>query len=450
MRVVVVGGVAAGMSAASQAKRRQPNAEVIAIERGPFVSYGACGIPYNIEAPERDIEDLVVITPERFRDERGIDVRLRHEAVAIDARQKTVRIRSLESGREEKLSYDRLVIATGASATKPPLPGIDLDGVFLLRELTDGAAIKESIAVKNPRHVAIIGGGYIGLEMTEAFRNLGIGVTILERMDQLAPGMDPELAALVRAEVERNEVEVRTETSVEGIERAAERLVVRTDGGSVEADLVLVSVGVRPNVSLAREAGVKLGETGAIAVDEGMRTNLPDVFAAGDCAEALHRVSGKQVWVPLGTTANKQGKVAGANAVGADERFAGIVATAAFKVFDLQVGRTGLGLEEARDLGLDAFRSLSEHRTRGHNYPGWSPTATVLFVERGNGRLLGAQMVASEGVAGRIDVFATALTARMDVAEVGALDLSYAPPLAPVYDPILIAASVAQKDLRRG
>lgn len=447
MRIVVVGGVAAGMSAASQAKRRRPDAEVVVLERGPHVSYGACGMPYNIEAPEREIEDLVVITPERFRNERKIDVRLRHEALAIDAEAKLVRARDLEAGREVDFPYDRLVIATGASAVRLPLPGSELEGVFLLRELTDGAAIKEAVKERNPRHAVIVGGGYIGLEMTEAFRHLGIEVTILERLEQLAPGFDDLLAGQVREEVERNGARVRTGVTVEGFERAGRRLLVRTDRGPVETDLVLVAVGARPNVTLARDAGVRLGATGAIAVDEGMRTNLPDVFAAGDCAEAMHRVSGRPVWVPLGTTANKQGKVAGANAAGADERFRGIVGTAAFKVFDLQVGRTGLGVQEAESLGLEAIRSVSKHRTRGHNYHGAAPVTTVLTVERGSGRLLGAQMVASEGVAGRIDVYATALTARMDVEEIGSLDLAYAPPLAPVYDPILIAATVAQKDL---
>jgi NADPH-dependent 2,4-dienoyl-CoA reductase/sulfur reductase-like enzyme len=449
MRIVVIGGVAAGMSAASQAKRRRPDVEVVALEKGPYVSYGACGMPYNIEDPDRSMEDLVVITPERFRTEREIDVRTGHEALRIDAARKLVRVRDLGSSEEYDLAYDRLVIATGASAVRLPLPGAELDGVFVLRELTDGGAIKQAIAERQPRHVAIVGGGYIGLEMCDVLLRRGIVVTILERLDQLAPGIDSTLAGQIRAEVERHGAQVRTGASVEGFERRGGGLLVRTDGEAVEADLVLVAVGARPNVRLAKDAGVDVGPTGAIAVDDSMRTNLPDVFAAGDCVEALHLVSGEPVWVPLGPTANKQGKVAGANAIGADERFRGIVGTAAFQVLDLQVGRTGLSLEEAERLGLDAFRSESRHRTRGHSFPGSGPVTTVLTVERGTGRLLGAQQVGPEGVQGRINVYATALTAGMAAGDLSHLDLAYAPPLAPVYDPLLISGTVAEKELER-
>lgn len=449
MRVLVIGGVAAGMSAASQVKRRRPDWEVVALEKGPYVSYGACGMPYNIQDPDRSIEDLVVISPERFRDERGIDVRTGHEAQRIDAARKRVRVRDLGAGQTYELTYDRLVIATGASAVRLPLPGADQDGVFVLRELTDGAAVKEAIAARQARHVAIVGGGYIGLEMCDILRRRGIGVTLLERLDQLAPGIDPTLAGQVRAEVERHGAEVWTGVSVEGFEQVTNGLRVRTDRGDLEADLVVVAVGARPNVALARDAGVQIGPTGAIAVDERMRTNLPDVFAAGDCAEAFHRISGRPAWVPLGTTANKQGKIAGANAAGGDERFRGIVGTAAFQVLDLQVGRTGLALDEARARGFDAFRSESTQRTRGHRFPGSGPATTVLTLERGTGRLLGAQQVAPEGVQGRINVYATALLAGMDLDDLSSLDLAYAPPLAPVYDPILISATVGRKELER-
>lgn len=449
MRIVVIGGVAAGMSAASQIKRRQPGWEVIALERGPYVSYGACGMPYNIEDPARSIEDLVVITPERFRDERKIDLRTEHEVVRIDPNNKTVDVRDLRAGRDYELSYDRLVIATGASAIRLPLAGADLDGVFILRELSDGAAIKEAIAARSPHHVSIVGGGYIGLEMADILRQRGIEVTIFERLPQLAAGFDPKLAQLVREEVERHGVEVRTEASVQGFQQRGSGLIVRAGAEDLPTDLIIVSVGVRPNVGLAMAAGVELGPTGAIAVDDRQRTNVSDIYAAGDCAEALHLVTQAPTWIPLGTTANKQGKTAGAVIAGADERFAGIVGTAAFKVLDLQVGRTGLSLEEAQRAGFDAFRSESTHRTRGHNFPGSGPVTTVLTVERGTGRLLGAQQVAPDGVQGRINVYATALTAKMDLEAIGALDLAYAPPLAPVYDPILISATVGLKDLEK-
>jgi NADPH-dependent 2,4-dienoyl-CoA reductase/sulfur reductase-like enzyme len=249
------------------------------------------------------------------------------------------------------------------------------------------------------------------------------------------------------AELARNGVRVETGVGLQEIARSGSGLAVRTDRGAFPADLVLVSVGVRPNVELAVGAGIARGETGAIAVDDGLRTSVPGIWAAGDCAEARHLVTGRPAWIPLGTTANKQGKVAGANATGAGERFDGIVGSAAFKVFDLEVGRTGLNAAEAGRAGLDAVGAGSKHRSRGHGYPGAKDVTTVLVAERSTGRLLGAQMVGGEGVAGRIDVLATALTARFTVAQLEQLDLAYAPPLAPVYDPILIAAGVASKAL---
>jgi NADPH-dependent 2,4-dienoyl-CoA reductase/sulfur reductase-like enzyme len=445
-RIVVIGGVAAGMSAASQARRRDPSAEVVVLERGRFVSYGACGMPYNLLDPRRSMDDLVVITPERFRSERRIDVRTRHEAARLDLGRKVVAVRDLEANREYELGYDALVVATGAQAVRPPLPGIDLPGVFLLRELADGHAMKRFIA-GDPHHAIIIGAGYIGMEMAEALRGRGLDVTVLEKADQILPGFARPIVDAVHSELKRNDVRVETAISVERMERAARRLSVITDRGPLLADLVLVSVGVRPNVALARAAGMVIGETGAIAVDDAMRTSAPAVFAAGDCAEARHLVTGRPAYVPLGTTANKQGRVAGANAAGGDERFGGIVGSAAFKVFELEVGRTGLGPVEVARLGLEAVPAVSRHRSRGHAYPGAKEITTVLFAERSTHRLLGAQMAGGEGVTGRIDVLATGITARMTVDDVEQLDLAYAPPLAPVYDPVLIAAGVATKEL---
>lgn len=450
MRIVVIGAVAAGMSAASQARRRIPQAEVVVFERGPYVSYGACGMPYNIEDPSREMEDLVVIPPERFRSERNIDVRVHHEVLAIDPQRQQLTVRGPE-GVESVEPYDRLIIATGASATKPPLPGFDQPGVFFLRSLADGVALKRQLAERNSRRAVIVGAGYIGLEMAEALRARGLQVTVLERLEQAVPGLDSELARVVAAELARQEVRLETGVAVEAVERDGEELRVRTSGGEFDTDLVLVAVGVRPNVELARSAGIRLGESGAIAVDDRQRTSAPNVFAAGDCAEAPHLVTGRPTWIPLGTTANKQGKVAGANATGADERFSGVVGTAGFKVFDFEVARTGLGPQEVKRLGPDAFAARSRHRSRGHGYPGGSDVHTVIYAETSSGRLLGAQMV-GEAVGKRIDVFATALKAGMTIDEVEGLDLAYAPPFAPVYDPVLIAASVAVKarEKRRG
>lgn len=449
MRILVVGGVAAGMSAASQAKRRQPDAEVVVIERGRHVSYGACGLPYNIADPARSIEDLVVIPPERFRFERGIDVRLRHEALAIDTVRHTVQTRDLESGVIYDLVYDRLILATGASAVRLSISGADLPGVFLLRSLDDGTNLKRFLAEQRPATAIILGAGYIGMEMAEALRQRGLAVTLLEKAGQVVPGFEPNIASLVQTELERNGVRVETGISVQAIKKTPKGLMVHTERQDFGTELVLIAAGIKPNVDLAKAAGIRLGLTGAIAVDDHQRTSAPYVYAAGDCAEALHLVSGRPAWIALGTTANKQGKVAGANATGAEERFGGIVGTAAFKVFGLEVGRTGLGRSEIDRLGWSAVTSTSVHHSRGHAYPGSKPITTVLFVERQSGRLLGAQMIGTENVTGRIDVLATALHAQMSVSQIEALDLAYAPPLAPVYDPILIAAGVAKKDLQQ-
>ncbi|NLE47369.1 MAG: FAD-dependent oxidoreductase [Sandaracinaceae bacterium] len=450
LRVVVIGGVAAGMSAASQAKRRMPGAEVIVIERGPFISYGACGMPYNLEDPSREMEDLVVLTPEVARKKRGIDVRTKSEVLAIDTERKRVRYREDGSEVEEELHYDRLIIATGARPVVPPFPGTDLPGVFLLRELDDGIAIKRFVAEKNVKKAIIVGGGYIGLEMADGLRGRGVEVHIIEMRDRVAAGFSAKPAELAAEELERHGVGLSLETRVEAIESSADhRLRVKTDKGDFEGDMVLLSIGIRPNRELAEAAGIAIGETGAIAVDEMQRTNIQDVFAAGDCAEARHRVTNAPTYIPLGPTANKQGKIAGANAVGAGERFAGIVGTAAFKVFDIELARTGLSLEEAERAGLSAFESSSEHGTRGHGYPGGGRLHTTLIVERGTGRLLGAQLAGDEGAAGRVNVYAAALASGATVGEIASYDLAYAPPFAPVYDPILIAATVAQKDLAR-
>lgn len=447
-RTVVIGGVAAGMSAASQARRRATGSEVVVLERGPHVSYGACGMPYNILDAERSMDDLVVITPERFRTERGIDVRTRHDVLGLDLGRRVVRGRDAD-GLPFEFGFDSLVIATGARAIRPPLPGLDLPGVFLLRELTDGIAVKSFLAARARTRAVIIGAGYIGMEMAEALRGRGLEVVVLEKAPQILPGFDPRVVEVVARELARAGVSVEVGVSVHGVEASGDQLVVATERGRRAADLVLVSIGVRPAVALARDAGVALGASGAIATDDHMRTSVAGVYAAGDCAEAFHLVSRRPAYVPLGTTANKQGKVAGANAAGGDERFGGIVGTAAFKVFDLEVGRTGLTLSDAAAAGLDAITSASTHRSRGHAYPGSKVLTTVLVLERKTGRLLGAQMVGAEGVTGRVDVLATALTSGMSVQQLEQLDLAYAPPLAPVYDPLLIAAAVGGKDLAK-
>ncbi len=445
-RVIVIGGVAAGMSAASQAKRRVPAARVTVFERGPYISYGACGMPYNIEDPERNMEDLVVLSPAEARDKRGIDLHLRHEVTAIDPDAGRVTVQDLEAGTERTEGYDALVIATGARAARLPLPGMDLPGVFVLRELSDGVAVKRMLST-SPRKAVVVGAGYIGMEMAHVLTARGLQVTIIEKLPQILPGWSAETVSAVEEELDRHGVTWHTGVTLEGAEAGTDGHVaaVLTDAGRFEADLVLVAVGVRPNVELASAAGLRIGETGAIWASQHQQTSHEAIFTAGDCSEAYHRLLRKNVWIPLGTTANKQGRVAGANAIGGRERFVGIVGTAGFVVFDLEVARSGIGEEQAAREGFEPVSVTIRQRSRAHGIPGGVPVKVSLVADAPTGILLGGEIVGRDGAALRSNVLAAALAAHMTVADLQGLDLVYAPPFAPVWDPILVAANQLAK-----
>jgi len=449
-RIVVVGGVAAGMSAASQARRRQPSATVTVFEKGPYISYGACGMPYNLEDPSRDMEDLVVLTPARARDERGIDLHVRHEVVEIDLDGGTVAVRDLENGSDRREPFDALVIATGARAVRIPLPGMDLPGVHVLRDLLDGSAIKRLLAT-GPRKAVVVGAGYIGMEMAHVLTSRGLEVTVLEKLPQIIPGWCAETVSVVSEELERHGVAVHTGVTVTGAEPGPDGRVARvtTDTGDYEAELVVLAVGIRPNVELAAAAGLRIGETGAIWVSQTQQTSHEAVWAAGDCAEAYHRILRRNAWIPLGTTANKQGRIAGANVVGGGQRFAGIVGTAGFKVFGLEVARSGIGEEQARREGFDPVTVTIRQRSRAHGYPDGVPIKVTLVADGPTGLLLGGELVGPEGAALRSNVLAAALASHMTVADLQGLDLVYAPPFAPVWDPILVAANQLIKRVGR-
>ncbi len=447
-RLVVIGGVAGGMSAAARAKRVRPDLEVIVIERDPYVSYGACGIPYFLAGMVPDYQRLIIYTPEYFRQERGIDVRTNTEAVEIRLAERAVLVRDQVTGATETIPYDRLILATGAFPIRPNLPGSMLANIFVLRSLTDGLHLYRALTENHPQRAVILGAGYIGLEMAEALRSRGLQVTILEALDHVLGPTEPEISQIVEQELAAHDVRLLKQTRAVGFEGDAKgdvREVLTDSGERLEADLVLIGIGIRPNVRLAEEAGIALGPTGAIAVDERQETNVVGVFAAGDCCETRHIVTGRPTWIPLGPAANKQGRVAGDNAAGRRATFAGVVGTAAVKVFDLEVARTGLSLQEALATGFHAKKVVVTASSRAGYYPGAQPITLALLVDEHTHRLLGAQMVGREGVAKRIDVFATALHAQMTVDEMSQLDLSYAPPFAPVWDPILIAVNAALK-----
>jgi NADPH-dependent 2,4-dienoyl-CoA reductase/sulfur reductase-like enzyme len=441
-RTIVVGGVAAGMSAASHIRRRRPETKVTVFERGDYISYGACGMPYNIEDPDRSIEDLVVLSAEEARSRRGIDLRLRHEVTGIDLDRGTVVVKDLDNDKELDEPFDALVLSTGGRAVRLPLPGFDLPGVEVLRDLGDGAAIKK-ILEDEPRKAVIVGAGYIGMEMAHVLSVRGLEVTMLEKLPELLPGWHEETVAVVAETLSSHGVDFHTGVTVEGAEAGPNGRVaaVSTEGGRFDADLVLVAAGVRPNVEFAASAGLRIGDTGAIWVNQHQQTSHDQVWSAGDCAEAYHRILRRNAWIPLGTTANKQGRIAGANVLGAGQRFRGIVGTAGFVVFDLEVGRTGIGEEEAAAEGFDPVAVTIRQSSRAHGYPGGVPIQVHLVADRETGLLLGGELVGREGAALRVNTLATALAAHMTVADLQNLDLIYAPPFASVWDPVLVAAN---------
>ncbi len=441
-RFVIIGADAAGMSAASEARRVDPNLDIIAYDRGGFASYSQCGLPYLIGGLVEDHQRLIARTVDEFA-QRGIAVRLGHEVLAVDPARKAIRVRELMNGTEFEQFYDRLLIATGASPARLPVTGLYLDGVFHLDIMEDAIAIQHYLRVHQPKHAVIVGGGYIGLEMAENLVRLGLKVHVVQRNRQLFPSVDVEIATSLSEELERHGVDLSLcDSVVEACEGHGGRVVdVHTSGGEVPADLVVAATGVRPAVALAAGAGIVLGATGAIAVDDHLRTNVPDIFAAGDCAEHWHRLLQRPTWLPLGTTANKQGRVAGRNAAGGDAVFAGIVGTAVTRVFDLQVARTGLTEREAAAAGLAAGATV----LRSTDHAGYLPDAQELIVklvaEAGSGRLLGGQVVGRAGADKRIDVLAAALYAGMTIEDLTRLDLAYAPPFNSVWDPLQAAAT---------
>jgi NADPH-dependent 2,4-dienoyl-CoA reductase/sulfur reductase-like enzyme len=446
-RFLIIGADAAGMSAASEARRVDPDLEIVAYDRGGFASYSQCGLPYLVSGVVQDRVQLVARTVEEFT-ARGITVRLGHEVIAVDPVRRMVRVRQPSDGETEQ-GYDTLLLATGASPARPPVPGIDLAGVFHLDVMEDAIAMQAYLRAHQPKRAVIVGGGYIGLEMVENLRRLGVAVGVVQRGPQLFPSVDVDIAAPINEELARHGVDIALcESVLQACEGSHGRIVaIQTSQGSLPVDLVLLATGVRPNTDLAEAAGIPRGATGAIAVDDYLQTNAPDVFAAGDCAEHWHRLLRRPAWVPLGTTANKQGRIAGRNVAGGHEAFAGIVGTAITRVFHLAVGRTGLTEGEAAAAGMDCVATTLDSTDHAGYLPSARGLTIKLVAERGTGRLLGGQAVGYGGVAKRIDVVATALYAGLTIEELTRLDLAYAPPFNSVWDPIQVAAAAL---LRQG
>ncbi|MEA2446477.1 MAG: hypothetical protein QOK47_114 [Actinomycetota bacterium] len=441
----MIGGDAAGMSAASQArKRRGPeDLEIVAFERGTYTSYSACGIPYFLGDVVEDFDDLVVRTPESFKS-MHIDARVHHEVTRIDLNRRSVTVRDLDAGSESDEGFDQLVVATGGKPLRPPLDGVEAEGVFGVQTLDDAVAIERFLESEKPKNAVVIGGGYIGLEMAEAFQLRGLKVALVERSAQPMVTLDPDMGELVADAMRGLGVDLYSSEAVTGFEANDGRVVgVVTAARTLPADIVVLGLGTRPNVELAQAAGIPIGESGGIKVDQQMKTEVEGVWSAGDCAEKINRVSNKAVAIALGTHANKEGRVTGINIGGGYATFPGVLGTATSKVCGYEVARTGLNESEAAAAGFEFTTARSESTTRAGYYPGASPITTKLVVEQRSGRLLGAQIFGKEGAAKRIDVLAMALWNEMTVDSMINVDLSYAPPFAPVWDPVLIAARKA-------
>ena len=446
MKFLVIGGDAAGMSAASRAKRRQPELDVTVLEKSQDVSYSACGMPYNIAVPDKKIEALVVRPAQVFRDKQDIDVKTGHLARAIDPARQLVSGTTSE-GASFEAAYDHLLIATGGTPLVPDLPGFDLPGVHALKSLEDGRRVKAFIKDKAVKKVVIVGMGYIGLEMCEALRSRSIDVAMVKPGPVFLPWLDRDLADTVQAEVQENGVGLHAGHVVEKIVRSDGQLTVRCGDLDLDADMVLVAMGLKPGSELAQAAGLRTGVQNAIAVDRGLRTSDANIYAAGDCADAYHVVTGEKTWIPLALRANRAGWAVADNVCGGKVELEGIAGTAVFKVFDLEVARTGLALDEAKQAGFQPVSVTVKTRSRAHAHPGSTPIQVHMVGDKNSGRLLGVQMVGREGVAHRINAPAVALHAKMPATAFSQADLAYAPPFGPVWDPLLTAVNQLLKKL---
>jgi len=446
MDFVVIGGDAAGMSAASRAKRNQPDLKVTVLEKTMDVSYSACGMPYNIADPGREMDDLVVRHAAVFREKQGINLLTGHCAERIDPDHQVVTGTTLK-GENFHVPYDKLLIASGASAIRPDFPGIDLPEVMVLKSLADGRKIKQFIKSNQAGKIVVVGMGYIALEMCEALRALNIDVEMVKPRPIFLPWLEEQMTQVVKEEVESNGVGMYPGYAVEGVEKSGAHLRVVCTDLSLECDMVLVSVGVKPNSEIASEAGLALSVGNSISVDRTVRTSDENIFAAGDCADAVHIVTGQKTWIPLALRANRAGWAVADNVCGKEVKLQGIVGTAVFKVFGLEVANTGLNPAEATKYGFDVAEVTVQTRSRAHAHPGSSQIWVHVLGDKQSGRLLGVQMVGREGVAHRINAPAVALHSHMTVEQFSQSDLAYAPPFGPVWDPMLTAANQLLKKM---
>jgi len=475
-RLIVIGGNAAGMSAAAKARRVDPHLEIVVYEKSGYISYGACGFPFFIKGDISNINKLLARTSEQFAKD-NIDVHTFHEVTTIDVDNHTVHVLDIQNRKLVVDRWDTLIIATGGAIFPPNIPGSMLPGIFSLRTVEDALAIKNWLEIQHPRDAVVIGASYVGIEMAEALHAHGLSVTLIEQQPQVLPNLDPDMATYAQESLEKHGVRVMLNTNVSsfvGVElvrvitqRVAlalntsegqnssirpssvnGRLAVREvvlEYGAIPADIVILGLGGKPNTALASVAGINLGKTGAIAVDPQQRTNISGIWAAGAVAEAFHRILNRPVYLPTATVANKQGRIAGANAAGGQATFPGVFGTSAIKVFDVTVAQTGLTEKQATKTGYQVNTATITSTARAAYMPNTSPVYVKLVYDSNTQRLLGAQMVGDNSVAKRIDTISAALQAGWSIKDLVELDMSYSPPYSPVWDPILIAANAAER-----
>ena len=440
MKVVIVGGVAGGATAAARVRRLDERAEVVVFERSGHVSYANCGLPYYIGGVIEEEENLRLQTPESFWERFRVDIKVKHEVISVDPKRKVVTVRNLTNADVFEESYDKLLLSPGAKPTIPNVSGIDSDRIFTLRTVEDTLRIKKFVGEKKPRKAVIAGGGYIGIELAENLRELDIEVTIVQRPKQLMNPLDPDMAAFVHSEMRRHGVLLKLGSTVEGFETTETGLKVLLNGEEpLEADFVALAIGVSPDTVLAKQLGLELGVKGSIVVNDRMETSLPDIYAVGDAVEVRHVVTGQKSVISLAGPANKQGRIAADNICGSDSRFRGSQGSSVIKVFDLTAANTGINEKTARDAGLDCEAVVLSPMSHASYYPGGRQMTMKVLFERETYRLLGAQIIGYEGVDKRIDVIATAISSGLTALDLKELDLAYAPPYSSAKDPVNMA-----------
>ncbi len=437
--ILVVGGVAGGASAAAKARRVNEHAEIHVFERGPYISFANCGLPYHIAGEIKDRSELIVMTPERFMSRSKVHAHVGHEVLAIDRARKVLVVRGPDGiSREE--GYDKLILSQGARPFVPALPGVDLPHVFTLRDLPDMDRINAALAEHKPKRAVVIGGGFIGLEMAEALIHRGLHVTVVEKNPHILPLMDPDMVYFLQGALPATQLAFRFNATTTAFTPDS---VQFSDGSEMPADFVLVSAGVRAEVELAKAAGLELGPTGGVRTNGRMETSDPDIYAVGDAAETIHVVTGARTRIALAGPANRQGRIAGANAAGGHFNYPGALGTSIVRILNMTAGFTGLSTKQAKAAGYTFFSSLTRDFSHAHYYPGASPVWIKVIAEEGTGRLLGAQVLGEKGVDKRLDVLATAITAKMSVFDLETIDLAYAPPFGSANDPVNTAGFVA-------